>query len=144
MRCRFQVIESLSLTKYRFFKLGKSRPLFSFLFVFSMQLTVNSWYKVCRRLDSNHRPLVSEPTEPLHKQSIFLVFHLNDDDVCSVLHSSFCRWTFASLGTVWQQWWRMSLNHTLESTAFQSPRKRLYRRTDGFAPRMLFKFFIIS
>ena len=86
MRCRFLVIESLSLTKYIFFKLEKSRTLFSFLFVFSMQLTVNSWYKVCRWLDSNHRPLVSEPTEPLHKQSIILVFHLNDDDVCFVLH----------------------------------------------------------
>ena len=42
--------------------------LFFFIFVFSIQLTVNVQYIFCRRLDLNHRPLESEatslPTEP--------------------------------------------------------------------------------
>ena len=48
--------------------MGHSRPLFLY-FVFSIQLTVHIvQYKFCRRLDSNHGPLVLEatalPTEP--------------------------------------------------------------------------------
>ena len=47
------------LTNYTNF--FKSRPLFSFLFIFSMQLTVDKLNKVCRWLDSNCGPMVLEP-----------------------------------------------------------------------------------
>ena len=50
-------------------KMGHSRPLFFFSFVFSIQLTVNNvQFKICRWLYSNRGPLVLEttalPTEP--------------------------------------------------------------------------------
>ena len=54
-----------------FFKYGPFMASFSFIFVFSLQLTVkNVQYKFCRWLDSNHGPLELEvtalPTEPHH------------------------------------------------------------------------------
>ena len=51
-----------------FFKKWAISGLFFFIFVFSIQLIVNTWIKVCWWLDSNRGTLVSEetalPTEP--------------------------------------------------------------------------------
>ena len=46
------------------FKIGHSWPLFSLLFVFSIELTLNIQYKFCQWLDSNCGPL-----EPLYQMS---------------------------------------------------------------------------
>ena len=76
--CNFGSRKSVTL------KMGHFRPLFFFIFFFSIQLTVNAHYKVCWWLDLNHGPLDSEetalPTEPqpLPRKSVTLrtLFHL--------------------------------------------------------------------
>ena len=52
---------------------GPSPASFSFIFVFSIQWTVNVQYKVCRRLPSNRGPLVSEATESHHCPSLLFL-----------------------------------------------------------------------
>ena len=48
--------------RLHFLKKDKPRPLFFFIFVFSIQLMVNKWIKIRRWLDLNRGPLVSEAT----------------------------------------------------------------------------------
>ena len=48
--------KALLQTKHSSSKMGHSRPLSFFIFVFSTQLNVNIQSKICRWLDSNHEP----------------------------------------------------------------------------------------
>ena len=70
--------EMIYLTCY--WNIGPFTPSFSFISVFSIQLTCN---KVCCCLDLNHRPVVLEatalPSEPQHLPLGFLTFSLEND-----------------------------------------------------------------
>ena len=66
-----------------FFKKWANPSLFFFIFVFSIQLTVNIQYTFCPWLDSNSGPLESEatalPTEPQPLPLIGVVFKKTND-----------------------------------------------------------------